>query len=98
MGAPTVARDITARKRAEEEIKATQLAARTAGPATRTAEFEEANRELESFSCSVSHDLRVPLRHIGGFAELLQKRVDLTLDASLARYFEYPCAPISLPC
>ncbi len=54
----------------------------------RTAELEAANRELESFSYSVSHDLRAPLRAVAGFSRILREDYGPALSAEARQYLQ----------
>lgn len=72
--------DITERKRILESLREANNAL-----VERTAALEAANRDLEAFTYSVSHDLRAPLRHMDGFSRILLERLGPTLDEDSRR-------------
>jgi PAS domain S-box-containing protein len=76
-----IAVDITASKLAEQAIRELNAELRD-----KAAQLEVTNKELESFSYSVSHDLRAPLRAIDGFAQMMQEDYQERLDAEGKRY------------
>jgi len=84
VGHVTIVRDITERKRAEEERKALLQDIRKSNR-----RLEEANKELQDFVYVASHDLREPLRKISSFGTLLQDSLEGKLDEDQQENFEF---------
>src|SRR6267143_120643 len=82
-GLAAVIKDITERKRAEQEIKELNE-----DLSRRAAELETLNKELEAFTYSVAHDLRAPLRHIDGFSKILLEDFGSQLDPLAQKHLQ----------
>jgi len=82
--------DVTAQKSAQLEVLRlnAELERRVA---ERTAQLQAANKELEAFCYSISHDLRAPLRSIRGFTEVLLERYTSQLDARGQEFLRRAC-------
>jgi len=83
--------DFTGRRRAEDEIHRLNLELEQRVQ-QRTAQLEATNKEMESFSYSVSHDLRAPLRALRGFTEVLLEVHASQLDSRGQDFLRRACA------
>ena len=70
-----IKKELFIRQKAEEETRQLNV------------KLEAVNKELESFTYTVSHDLRAPVRHINGFLDILHKNISEKLDKENLRYF-----------
>ncbi len=89
-GLATVSRNITERKRAEQQVHRLNedLERRVV---ERTDQLEAANKELEAFSYSVSHDLRAPLRAVSGFSQILLEDYGPQLPEEAKQHLQTIC-------
>lgn len=83
-----IVQDITDRKSVEQELERHRSHLEELVE-ERTAQLEEANRELDAFCHSVSHDLRAPLRRIDGFVDLLTTNCRSDLSEDARRYSDF---------
>jgi len=88
IGTVAICSDITEQKRAQNEIRRLN-AALEARVQQRTAALLATNKELEDFACSVSHDLRAPLRTMEGFGRALEEDCGPQLDAAGRQYVSH---------
>ncbi len=90
IGVASMVSDISDRVKADEELGKYQTHLEELVEA-RTVELKQANKELESFSYSISHDLRAPLRAIDGFSHILLDEYSNILDRSGKEYLQRVC-------
>ena len=83
IGFVKIDRDITARRDSEKQIRDLNLEL-----VEQLDQLGNVNRELESFSYSVSHDLRAPLRHVDGFARILKDEYSPEIPLEASRYLD----------
>lgn len=91
IGVMGIFEDITERKQAEDEVRRLNLTLEER-VRERTARWETANKDLEAFTYSVSHDLRAPLRAINGYARMLTEGYGRHLDAEGLRILGVVCS------
>lgn len=85
----SVAHDITERKEAQQEILSlnVELEELEERVQQRTAQLQAANQDLEAFSYSLSHDLRMPLSTLNGFSSLLSKEISVNGNSERSKHY-----------